>query len=187
MSELITRLNRVKDFDDFVDEIGVLWCTPTDENNIYEERLAFLLKINELLRILDAEESNSIILELCRRCHGDDYEYYFPINGLNSITDKIIVECKIHGKFRMRLIDHLLHKSDYPQGCLHCLREFLDDADSYCTSIIISRLESAYGNTFDFRKSSYVLNRSCVDDIHKLSIPLDKKETSRLILSVDDV
>lgn len=83
----------------------------------------------------------------CREIHGDLYNYSQVVYKNNS--SKILIECRVHGCFSQRPLDHL-----NGNGCPKCRCSEVD------TPTFVARAISVHGDRYDYSRTHYVRSAS---------------------------
>lgn len=88
-----------------------------------------------------------------KEAHGDRYDY----RDSKYITAhaKVVIYCPVHEKYTQSASHHLSGR-----GCPKCAREGLFDLLRLNTEQFIERARSVHGDTYDYSKTEYTLNKN---------------------------
>lgn len=101
--------------------------------------------------------SNESFIEKAKAIHGDTYDYS-KVEYIGRET-KVQIICRIHGEFPQRAADHM-HGSGCPK-CSHA-------KSPQTTDDFIEKAKAKHGDTYDYSKVNYVLNKLKVQIICRI-------------------
>lgn len=93
-------------------------------------------------------KSQEYIISKFRLIHGNRYDYS-KVDYLNHKT-KVCIICPIHGEFWQRPNNHI-----DGQGCPHCARDIISNANRYDTPTFIAKAKELHGDKFGYELVDY--------------------------------
>mgnify|MGYP003548717293 FL=1 len=102
------------------------------------------------------------LIEKCKSIHGNEYSYSQTV--YKGYNEKIIVTCKEHGDFTIRINKHL-----YGQGCPICRYKKASKTKRRSVNDAIQEMIKVHGNEYDYSLITEYIN-------NKVKLPIICKE-----------
>ena len=90
-------------------------------------------------------------LKRCQEVHGDKYDYSESV--YTNIKQKIVIICKIHGRFLQRPYSHVFNVGC---GCPKCGIEIVRNAKILSNDEFIAAAQSLHKNRYDYSNTKYI-------------------------------